>query len=481
MLRKSVILILMTSSLAWGCPVGIGKKDTSDDLKILLGLYAANEALYHCEPEENFRADGVAPNFSLSTSNINQILASEAGVYPDGGTAYLVGTVDFNGLGKDNPMGIVYIEQDHGLETNPNRFILPLWENSNGDLIMDNGKSETGGTRSVTTAFPIGAAPGYFAPSAGYNNFGSNRMGVDFILPSVPAPTILTHKVTNNTVQTCEEFKFRPDTNGLFGSANSGLSKVWQSRKKLNINLIFINGVVNTQSTAGMATMINELKNIYAQDTVKIDVTVTAAVVNTDAATFLAITDLNDDFGDVDGSLGDLYKSNPDNRQDVNSLNIYITKGYQISPSAPAGILGISSGIPGIPVAGTPKSGMIVFLENHRTAAGCGGDGDDLICAADQTFLAKTIAHEGAHYLGLYHPVERDVVRGQGFTDPLPETPECKDQNGNGIIGLGECLGTGFYNSGGLNLMFWAGDPSINQTQITGEQGWVLRSHPLVY
>ncbi|MBM9576702.1 pappalysin-1 domain protein [Leptospira sp. 201903070] len=481
MFRKSLVSVLILCWFFWGCPIQKDKDKTSETLNLLLGLYLYNESLYRCEPAENERTSGAAPNFSVSTSSLSQVLLTESNAYADGGTAYLTGTVNFPGLGKSNPIGIVYAEQNHTFASNANRFMYPLWENAAGNLIQDNGKSEAAGSRSVTTAFPIGATPSYYAPSSGYNNFGSNILGVDFILPSVPSPSIPTRRVTNNTPHTCEEYKFRSEANGIMGSAASGLAKVWQSRKKLHINLIFVPNAVTTPTTVGMATMIQTLKEIYAQDTVKIDVTVTAVVAAGAEANFLTVANLSDDFGDVAGSLGTLYKTNPAGVQDPNSLNIYITRGYTVSSSAPAGILGISSGIPGIPIAGTPKSGMIVFIENHRTATGCGAVGSDLTCAADQIFLAKTIAHEGAHFLGLYHPVEKDVIRGRYSLDPLPETPECQDQNGNNLVGLGECLGTGFFNSGGLNLMFYAGNPTINQTQLTGEQGWVLRSHPLVY
>ncbi|WP_017852423.1 M43 family metalopeptidase leptolysin [Leptospira interrogans] len=480
MLKKSSALILVFCFFAWGCSFNKGKDDNSKNLELLLGLYLLNEVNYYCAPEENVRTSGSAPNFSISTSNLNQVLLTENGVYADGGTAYLVGTVEFPGIGRNNPLGIVYAEQNHQFASNSNRFIYPLWINKSGDLIQDDQKSESPGYRSTTTAFPIGSTPGYYAPSADYNNFNSNLLGTTFVVPANLSTQVITKKVTNNTPQTCEEYKFRTEQNGLLGSSSSGLSKVWQSRKKLNINLIFIPGAVATPTVAGMATMIQTLKDIYAQNTVKIDVTVTASVAAA-GAPYLTIQNITDDYGDVANSLGNLYKTNPNNAQDSNSLNIYITRDYTISNDAPAGILGISSGIPGIPVTGTPRSGMIVFIENHRTASGCGVQGQDLICASDQVFLAKTIAHEGGHYLGLYHLVEKDVIKGRYSLDPLPETPECKDQNGNNIVGLTECLGEGFYNSGGLNLMFWAGNPKIDQTQLTGEQGWVLRSHPLVY
>ncbi len=480
MLKRSLAPILILCFFAWGCPLNRGKNDDSKNLELLLGLYLINEANYYCGPEENVRTSGSAPDFSVSNSNLSQVLLTENNAYSDGGTAYLVGTVEFSGIGRNNPMGIVYAEQNHPFSSNPNRFIYPLWSNASGTLIQDSGKSESLGYRSATTAFPIGSTPGYYAPSAGYNNFNRNILGANFILPSAPNPSIITRKVTNNTVQTCEEYKFRAEQSGLLGSSSSGLNKVWQSRKKLNINLIFIPAAVTTPTVAGMATMIQTLKEIYSQNTVKIDVTVTASVAAA-GNTYLTIDNIIDDYGDVNDSLGTLYRTNPSNVQDPNSLNIYITRDYLVSSSAPAGILGISSGIPGIPVTGTPKSGMVVFIENHRTASGCGAVGQDLICESDQVFLAKTIAHEAGHYLGLYHVVEKDVIKGQYSLDPLPETPECKDQNGNNIVGLGECLGEGFYDSGGLNLMFWAGNPKINQTQLTGEQGWVLRSHPLVY
>ncbi|MBE8398027.1 pappalysin-1 domain protein, partial [Leptospira borgpetersenii serovar Hardjo-bovis] len=186
-------------------------------------MYLLNEANYYCAPEENVRTSGSAPNFSISTSNLSQVLLTENGVYADGGTAYLVGTVEFPGIGRNNPLGIVYAEQNHQFASNSNRFIYPLWINKSGDLIQDDQKSESPGYRSTTTAFPIGSTPGYYAPSADYNNFNSNLLGTTFVVPANLSTPVITKKVTNNTPQTCEEYKFRTEQNGLLGSSSSGL------------------------------------------------------------------------------------------------------------------------------------------------------------------------------------------------------------------------------------------------------------------
>ena len=89
----------------------------------------------------------------------------------------------------------------------------------------------------------------------------------------------------------------------------------------------------------------------------------------------------------------------------------------------------------------------------------------------DAENLGKIIAHEIGHHLGLFHTSEM-----QGWVlDPLPDTPECRgerDEDGNGILTVEECLGFG-----ADNLMFWAlGGGSA----ITEDQTAVLRSAPIL-
>lgn len=170
-----------------------------------------NEANYYCAPEENVRTSGSAPNFSISTSNLSQVLLTENGAYADGGTAYLVGTVEFPGIGRNNPLGIVYAEQNHQFASNSNRFMYPLWINKSGDLIQDNQKSESPGYRSVTTAFPIGATPGYYAPSANYNNFNSNLLGTTFAVPANLSTPVITKKLRTTRLKLAKNINFAPN------------------------------------------------------------------------------------------------------------------------------------------------------------------------------------------------------------------------------------------------------------------------------
>lgn len=124
-----------------------------------------------------------------------------------------------------------------------------------------------------------------------------------------------------------------------------------------------------------------------------------------------------------------------------------------------ATILGLSAGPPGAAgVQGTSKSGVII------TAA-------DL--DSDPTRVAKIMAHEGGHFLGLYHTTEKDA----SMSDPLGDTPECpsgNDADGNGSLSVGECTG-----AGGENVMFWT--LTEGTASLSADQGFVLRNNPVSY
>lgn len=117
-------------------------------------------------------------------------------------------------------------------------------------------------------------------------------------------------------------------------------------------------------------------------------------------------------------------------------------------------ILGVSGGIPGPPgIHGTTHSGVAVTMSGFRR---------------NPKQLAQTMAHEGGHFLGLFHTTEAE---GTAF-DPLNDTPECKtDSNRDGVVAYNECSGRG-----AENLMFWAaGD---NARDITNDQGFVVLRNP---
>jgi hypothetical protein len=122
-----------------------------------------------------------------------------------------------------------------------------------------------------------------------------------------------------------------------------------------------------------------------------------------------------------------------------------------------ATILGLSAGPPGAAtLANTSKSGVIV------TTADLAGKPED---------VGKIMAHEGAHFLGLFHTTEKDGAR----SDPLGDTPECpisNDADGNGVVNSSECTG-----KGSDNLMWWT--LSTGSGTLSDDQSFVLRSNPV--
>ncbi len=99
------------------------------------------------------------------------------------------------------------------------------------------------------------------------------------------------------------------------------------------------------------------------------------------------------------------------------------------------------------------------------------------------------MAHEAGHFLGLFHLNESPggTVLDPRTRDPLVDTPFCDlvFANTGGFfptdVEISECQGVSFNQSGAKNLMFWQGDGVTDQSQLTGEQGWLIRKHPLVY
>jgi Cys-rich repeat protein len=119
-------------------------------------------------------------------------------------------------------------------------------------------------------------------------------------------------------------------------------------------------------------------------------------------------------------------------------------------------ILGIAGGIPGPPaIMGTRHSGVALTMMGFRDSP---------------KVLGQTMAHEGGHYLGLFHTSESNGTSH----DPLPDTAQCKASNDgdfDGYVTTQECAG-----KGAENFMFWLADE--NASQVSVEQGRVLRRNP---
>lgn len=103
---------------------------------------------------------------------------------------------------------------------------------------------------------------------------------------------------------------------------------------------------------------------------------------------------------------------------------------------------------------------------------------------------AANILHEGMHFMSLEHTTEMD---GQTF-DTIQDTAECDAQtydgrdNPNpdfgedgqgekdGVVSDHEC-GT---EGGANNVLFWAGHPDFLPFEVSDDQAWVLKRHPLL-
>jgi hypothetical protein len=143
------------------------------------------------------------------------------------------------------------------------------------------------------------------------------------------------------------------------------------------------------------------------------------------------------------------------NKSDVRALNFFMVAQFNFSGGA--SILGISAGIPGPPAfKGLGHSGVVVSLA---------------FLSDSVKIFGETLAHEGGHYLGLYHPSEKT-----GTThDPLLDTPECTpsaDTNQDGNVDARECVG-----KGSDNVMFWQG-AAFPQRKVTNDQRFVLLRNP---
>lgn len=187
-----------------------------------------------------------------------------------------------------------------------------------------------------------------------------------------------------------------------------------------------------------------------------------------------------------------------------NTLNFFLVDDIGQTGSSGGGtIVGIDGAIPGpSSVGGTVKSGAVVNVSD--LAAGvCSGTINFMSCGADS--VAYITAHEGGHWMGLYHTTESIG----GLWDPLSDTPKCEcNATCVGSTAAAKCCdpNTGQYpdhtacdanmtrlngtscNSTGTTkptcqgadlLMFWLID-STSKGNFSAEQGKVVRSNPIV-
>jgi hypothetical protein len=154
--------------------------------------------------------------------------------------------------------------------------------------------------------------------------------------------------------------------------------------------------------------------------------------------------------------LGPLFENSNDASE--TALHFFMVDGFTFSGGAT--VLGISGGIPGPPAYPSLRHGGVAVALSFFNDSTPG-------------VFAETLAHEGGHFLGLFHTSERT---GAAF-DPLLDTPECTlaaDRNNDMLVNGLECeaLDAG-------NLMFWS-TARVPQRTLTNDQRFVLLRNPSV-
>jgi hypothetical protein len=133
---------------------------------------------------------------------------------------------------------------------------------------------------------------------------------------------------------------------------------------------------------------------------------------------------------------------------------------------------------------GTVKGGAAVSIAD-LAAGTCETSFSPAQCGADS--VAYIAAHEGGHWLGLYHTSEQD---GETF-DPLADTAACKcqacvpaaqvPQCGASTVVLGANCSQGTQVCGAAsNLMFWLLDANSHGL-VSPQQGTIMRLDPAVH
>jgi hypothetical protein len=173
-----------------------------------------------------------------------------------------------------------------------------------------------------------------------------------------------------------------------------------------------------------------------------------------------------------------------------NQLNLFLVNDLVANQQNGATVVGVDGTIPGpSTVGGTIHSGAAVSTAD-LSMSGCGQTIDFLNCGADE--VAYIAAHEGGHWMGLYHTTE---ITGDSF-DPIGDTATCECTRCASSSQQANCAANNPNTSspttmstawctvsstcgGGDNLMFWVLG-SGSKGNLTSDQGQVVRANPLV-
>jgi hypothetical protein len=262
----------------------------------------------------------------------------------------------------------------------------------------------------------------------------------------------------------------------------------------VDVAFYFVGGNVGSaaaaQTDAGFARMLQTLGKFYADAGLCLG-KVTLYDVPAWAKTKFGVPNADDE--SACGDLSQMFTL----AAPGNQINFFFVTGFKSSAGTGLTVVGVDGTIPGpSSVGGNVNSGASVN-GSDLSITGCTSALDIHACGADE--VAYIAAHEGGHFMGLFHTTEQT---GDVF-DPMSDTPTCacatcaptsqqasclsKNPSANPptLIRNEACLrptGTPVCG-GGDNLMFWLLPGSFNPNPssiLSAHQGQVIRSNLVV-
>lgn len=216
---------------------------------------------------------------------------------------------------------------------------------------------------------------------------------------------------------------------------------------KLELNMYFVGvpgvSAASAASDSDIQAIMRVMKQIYGSMDVEVSVKDYIDVSSDVAGSYGIIRDFYDVFNLVATST-----SPGETTSDALSVNVFLIQDFSIS-DAP-GLLGVSTGIPGMAgLHGSSGSGLVFSTASLGT---------------DNATLGQTLAHEVGHFLGLRHTTEHLGLDH----DPITDTPECRLPD------------LAFLCNDATNFMFPFSLGGDQQTGVTAGQEFVLRRNPLI-
>jgi len=220
----------------------------------------------------------------------------------------------------------------------------------------------------------------------------------------------------------------------------------------VRVELVFVGlGDVDASTAADDAELQIAVEQLRAEwESAGINAQISYADFTGDAAKYSVVDMSDSDYSEFNALL---RTANP---TDDKTVTFFLVEELNY---AGATTLGLSAGPPGAAtLQGTSKSGVVITTVDLRDAP------ED---------VGKIMAHEGGHFLGLYHTTEKD-----GNThDPISDTSKCdasNDGDGNGVVNSSECSG-----KGAENVMWWT--LTSGTATLSSDQGWVGRRNPVAW